>query len=265
MTAPMFATDLDRTLIYSRTALALGPDAPELVCVERYQDREASFMTQQAASLCDSLASLGTLVPVTTRMPDQLARVRLPGPPARYAIAANGGVLLVDGAVDRPWTAAVTSRLTDVAPLAEIWAEVQRACRPEWTKKLRDADGLFCYAVVDRALLPATFAADTAAWAAERGWQASLQGSKLYWLPTSLTKAAAVAEVARRIDVDVVLAAGDSLLDRDLLLGADRGIHPRHGELFDTGWTAPHVGRTEAAGVLAGQQVLEWFTEQASS
>ena len=58
------------------------------------------------------------------------------------------------------------------------------------------------------------------------------------------------------------LAAGDSLLDRDLLTYADRGIHPAHGELYGSGWSAPHVERTTAAGVLAGQQIVEWFGRQ---
>jgi hypothetical protein len=106
---------------------------------------------------------------------------------------------------------------------------------------------------------PGDFLAEAADWAAARGWSLSAQGRKLYWMPDGLTKAAAVREVASRVGAELVLAAGDSLLDRDLLCLADRAIFPAHGELFASGWSAPGVERTDAAGVLAGQQIVEWF------
>jgi hypothetical protein len=175
-------------------------------------------------------------------------------------VAANGGVLLVDEQVDASWTRQVRQRLADVAPLEEVWRHADRSCQPAWTTSLRIAADLFCYAVVDRQRMPEDFLDGVTEWAAERGWVTSLQGRKLYWVPKSLTKSAAVREVARRIDATLVLAAGDSLLDTDLLEYADLGAHPCHGELFETSWSAPHVTRTPAAGVLAGEQIVEWFT-----
>ncbi|MBB1247260.1 HAD family hydrolase, partial [Streptomyces durbertensis] len=44
----LFASDLDRTLIYSAAALGLtGPDhaAPRLLCVEVYQAKPLSYLT----------------------------------------------------------------------------------------------------------------------------------------------------------------------------------------------------------------------------
>jgi phosphoserine phosphatase len=83
-----------------------------------------------------------------------------------------------------------------------------------------------------------------------------LQGRKLYWVPEQLTKSAAVAEVAARAGATSVLAAGDSLLDVDMLLAADRAVHPAHGELFERGWSAPRVARTAARGALAGEELV---------
>ncbi len=56
-----------------------------------------------------------------------------------------------------------------------------------------------------------------------------------------------------------MLAAGDSLLDTDLLAASDRGIAARHGELVASGWHAAHVTVTQACGVLAGEQIVDWF------
>jgi hypothetical protein len=258
----LVASDLDRTLIYSRAALALTDGVPPLTCVEWRAGAQVSFLTQVAARLTAELANRTVLVPVTTRLPDQLARIRLPGPPSRFAVAANGGVLLVDGEPDPGWRRRITRRVAEAVPLSDVWGYVRHNCSPAWTSKLRNADGLFCYAVLGDGGAPAGFVAEAAGWAEDRGWTVSAQGRKLYWVPRGLTKSAAVAEVASRVEVELVLAAGDSLLDRDLLDYADRGIHPAHGELYSSGWSAPHVERTTAAGVLAGQQIVEWFTRQ---
>jgi hypothetical protein len=259
----LIATDLDRTLIYSRGAVeAHGAGDLDLVAVERHEDKDASWMTTAAATAFAALTERALVVPVTTRTPEQWQRIRLPGPAPRYAITANGGILLVDGRIDHSWDATVAAGLAQAAPLAEIWAHASRVCRPEWTVKLRNARGLFCYAVLHRKRMPAGFLAEAAGWAEQRGWQLSLQGRKLYWVPRSLTKSAAAAEVARRAGTETMFAAGDSLLDVDLLEAADRGIVARHGELVASGWRSPSVDVTEASGVQAGEGIVDWFTAQ---
>lgn len=260
----LVAIDLDQTLIYSTRAVERSPDASvPVVCVEIRDGRQVSFMTAAAAVAMVQLARHATLVPATTRVEGQLARVRLPGPAPRLAVAANGGLLLVDGVADRAWSRRVAAELGGSFPFAAMWEHVGRVCGPEWTTSLRDAHGLFCYAVVDLGLLPVGFVAEAAAWADERGWRTCLQGRKLYWLPKTLTKGAAVAEIARRTGAEVILAAGDSRLDVDLLTGADLAIHPSHGELWESGWSAPNVSRTSSAGVRAGQEIVEWLSARA--
>ena len=260
----LIATDLDRTLVYSRAALALTRDAlPPLTCVERRGDEQVGFLTATAARLLAALATRTVLAPVSTRLPEQLARVRLPGPPSRFAVAANGGVLLVDGVADRAWQRRIAVTVGESAFLSDVVTYIRQHCHPDWTVQVREAGGLFCYAVLGEAGAPDGFVAEAAEWAAARGWTVSAQGRKLYWVPRGLTKAAAVREVANRVGAELVLAAGDSLLDRDLLDYADQGIHPAHGELSASGWSAPHVARTAAAGVLAGQEIVEWLVARA--
>jgi hypothetical protein len=262
----LVATDLDRTLIYSRGALeAHGDTRRQLTAVERHEGKDASWMTREAAATFAALAGPALVVPVTTRTPEQWHRVRLPGPPPRYVITANGGVLLVDGRPDPGWARTVAGELARVAPLREVWEHASRVCRPEWTVKLRNARGLFCYAVLHRKRVPPGFVAEAGAWAAARGWQLSLQGRKLYWVPQSLTKSAAVAEVAGRGGTSLTVAAGDSLLDADLLESAGRGIAARHGELVGSGWTHPTVEVTAGAGVRAGAEIVRWFANQVAA
>jgi hypothetical protein len=249
-------TDLDRTLIYSAAALHLeGPDEtlPRLLCVEHYRAKPLSYVTEAAARLLERLAEAAVLVPTTTRTPEQYRRVRLLDKPPPYAICANGGHILVDGADDPEWAAGVRARATG-AELAEVHEHLTRI-GGEFVLKLRTASGLFSYAVVDRAALPAGWVADLSGWCAERGWRTSLQGRKVYCLPAGLTKAAAAAEVARRTGADRMLAAGDSLLDAELLEAADAALRPAHGELADSGWNAPNTAVTVTRGVAAGEEI----------
>lgn len=255
----LVACDLDRTLIYSAAALGLTmPDgqAPRLLCVETYQHKPLSYLTETAARLLADLADQAVFVPTTTRTREQYHRVRLPGPAPAYAVCANGGHLLVDGTTDPDWQADVRRRLTDCAPLAEVRDHLRRTADPAWLLKERVAEELFAYLVVDRAELPDTYVKELGDWAGPRGWTVSLQGRKIYAVPRPLTKSAAVAEVARRTGAETVYAAGDSLLDADFLLAADAGWRPGHGELADTGWTAPHVTALPERGVAAGERIL---------
>ncbi len=257
------ASDLDRTLIYSTAALQLAmpdADAPRLLCVEMYGNKPLSYLTETAAALLDQLARTTVFVPTTTRSREQYQRISLPGPAPKFAICANGGHLLVDGVSDPDWQDRVARRLADeCASLAEVRAHLVSTADPAWLLKERVAEDLFAYLVVERSLLPADWVRELAEWAEPRGWTVSLQGRKIYAVPRPLTKSAAMHEVARRAGATLTLAAGDSLLDADLLLAADRAWRPGHGELADTDWSAPHIDVLAERGVLAGEEILRRF------
>ncbi|GHF93762.1 HAD family hydrolase [Streptomyces zaomyceticus] len=264
----LVASDLDRTLIYSSAALALGmPDAqaPRLLCVEVHESKPLSYMTEDAADLLAQLTGEAVFVPTTTRTRKQYQRIQLPGTAPKYAICANGGHILVDGVTDADWHASVLRRLAEeCAPLSEIRAYLTATTDLSWVRKHRVAEDLFAYLVVERERLPEEWLARFGAWAEERGWTVSLQGRKVYAVPKPLTKSAAVREVARRIGATLTLAAGDSLLDADLLLAADRAWRPGHGELADSDWTAPHLDVLAERGVAAGEEILRRFRAAAA-
>ncbi|TMQ91007.1 HAD family hydrolase [Actinomadura soli] len=264
----LVCSDLDRTLIYSTAAFALdGPDEtmPRLLCVEFYQGAPLSYMTEASARTLEALAKAATFVPTTTRTPEQYRRVNLLEKPASYAICANGGHLLVDGVNDAEWAASVRRQLADsCAPLGAVQEHLLQTSG-DFVLKRRTASDLFAYTVVDRAALPPGWVDDLTAWCAERGWRTSLQGRKVYCLPAGLTKAAAAAEIARRTGASTTLAAGDSLLDIELLEAADFSVRPAHGELHDTGWTSPATAVTTARGVLAGQEIADRLLERATA
>ncbi len=264
-------SDLDRTLIYSRSAVdALGDpgEVQATTCVEMYEGAPQSFVSDRAVVSLEELAQTGRLVPTTTRTVEQFLRVQLPGPRPRFAICANGGHLLVDGVVDADHHADVVRRLaSSSAPLPEVLEVITgltagTSAQPPFVERVRVASDLFCYLIVDRPRLPRGWLDQLGGEAARRSWGVSLQGSKLYVVPTSLTKSAAASEVLSRTGSTWAVAAGDSLLDADLLEWAGAAIRPAHGELADSGWIRPHVEVTPSTGVRAGEQIARWLRER---
>lgn len=261
---PLVATDLDRTLIYSpRSAGVVDPATVQ--CVEQRHGVPVSTVTRAAAAALAELDRASTWVPTTTRTVAEYLRVRLPGhrdARPRHAVCANGGVLLVDGVVDHRWATHVRHLVAGAAALDEVASGLERrvADLPDRvTGPVRRADGLFLCIVVDPERRPDGWVEEVAAFCTGRGWRACVQGDKVYALPAELTKTAAVEEILRRAPAERVLAAGDSLLDADLLLRADAGIRPAHGELHTTGWGADHVTVTSTTGIRAGEDIARWL------
>ncbi|MBM7368786.1 HAD family hydrolase [Gordonia hydrophobica] len=263
----LVATDLDRTMIYSRAAGARDVDR----CVEVYDGAPLSYMTEAAAGLLAALADRTPVVPVTTRTRGQFERIELPGGPFRFAVVSNGGRILHAGENDDPWRRRVVAAAATSATLAEVHADLLTRIHTDWVGKVRVADDLFCYLVVEPSRQPADFLAQWHAWCEPRGWSVSQQGRKIYAMPHAVTKSAAVAHVRDRLIDDgllrpdaPVLAAGDGRLDADLLTYADRAIRPRHGELEESGWTTDNLRITDSSGIMAGEEILRWFADRST-
>ncbi|NUP27637.1 MAG: HAD family hydrolase [Nocardia sp.] len=269
MTEPkplLVATDLDRTMIYS--SAAAGATAAETVCVEYLDGAPLSYMTVAAADRMRGLAVAAALVPTTTRTIEQFGRIGLPGAPWPYAVTSNGGNILVNGVPDPRWRQDIDAAVrAGGAGLAEVEAALRARIDESWVLKFRRADDLFCYLVVDLAATPPEFLAEWDAWCRPHGWSASRQGRKIYTMPAAVCKSRAVAEVRARLVASggsvataPTLAAGDGALDAEMLAAADHAIRPRHGELEELGWTCPGLTVTAAAGIEAGEEILDWFT-----
>ncbi len=260
----LVAVDLDQTVVYSRRSA--GDAGPSQV-VEHLDGEPLSSMTDGAVHAYAELAARHAVVPVTTRTVAQYERITLPVP-AAHAVCANGGVLLVDGARDEAWAGWVRGVCARSAPLADVQARLAEAAAEPWVRLVRTAEDLFCYLVAhSREQVPETWLAALTRDLAVAGWAVSVQGRKVYAVPAGLSKAAAVERLAGLLGTDVLLAAGDSLLDRPLLeLVVARGgaaVRPAHGELHEQVWSGAHV--TAATGARAGEELLGWLAERADA
>ena len=124
----VFASDLDNTLLYSRSHKREGD-----VCVEHIKGEAHGFMTPLAIERLREVSQKVRLIPVTTRSVEQYRRIEWPeGTAPEYAVTTNGAVLLHGGEVDAAWReahypAATTSPHAGAGSQSE---SVYDSCRP---------------------------------------------------------------------------------------------------------------------------------------
>lgn len=260
----IYASDLDRTLIYSLSAIGVPADSPGLVPAEIVDGRTVSYISQQALAVLKELAAKMVFMPVTTRTIAQYRRINLFQETVipDYAITSNGGNILVNGKVDQEWRAAV-GRLVErgSAPAEEAGSIVRSVVRPEWIASERYCDELFYTFVVIRDALPLDEITRMASRLDGLGWKVSLQGRKLYIVPEAVNKSDAILHVRRTVQSEPMVASGDSLLDKSLLAAADYAIAPCHGEIFaeqQAGLVKLEYPFTKQAGVFAGDEIMEY-------
>ncbi|MET3172467.1 UNVERIFIED_ORG: hydroxymethylpyrimidine pyrophosphatase-like HAD family hydrolase [Arthrobacter sp. UYCu721] len=265
----MVACDLDRTLIYSTNSMDLqcsDSSAPALVVAEVYEGAPLSFMTRAAWNILERLVQEAIFVPVTTRTVQQFRRVNIPGRNRGYAVTTNGAVLLHDGIPDPEWTEIIQDSVkVNCAPLQEVHDRLLGPAKPPAILRGRVAEDTFVYSIVNREELSADYLEELSGWCQERGWTTSLQGRKLYCVPSPVTKEAALAEIRRRQPVDVLLAAGDSRLDAGMLQLSEIAIRPAHGELHQDAFQLAHLRVTSVPGILAGEEILQFAASHAKA
>ncbi|MDI4644725.1 HAD family hydrolase [Cohnella hashimotonis] len=261
----IFASDLDQTLIYSERSMG-NVSKEEIVPVELYEGRFISFMTKTAMDKLEQLTELASFVPVTTRTPEQYRRIFAISDRYRptYAIVSNGGTVLVNGEPDPEWRETVGQALrSGCAGHAEVRERFDRIAHESWVKSSRLCDELFFSIVVERELVPEAEIEALKAELSMLGWHFSLQGRKIYLVPDSVTKGAALLYVKQRIGSEFVFGAGDSLLDESLLLASDFAVAPVHGELGVRYDAHTHIHFTRSTGILASEELLDIANEYA--
>lgn len=253
----MFASDLDRTLIYSKRAVQeFSGDISDLKQVEIKGNKALSFMTFQACELLWDIATRTLFVPITTRSNEQFNRLSLLGDiPHLYAVTANGAHLFYKGKLDKQWEETILRRLKkEVASVQEL-KYVLSSHHIVLEGKERIVDDLFFYYILSRPQdildLEKIHPLITAI-----GWRFSQQGRRLYFVPTPVCKGEAIKYIKEREGIKTIIGAGDSRLDEDFLKLCDVGYVPRHGEIVANGLIHDGYQITKSYGVKAGEEIL---------
>jgi len=255
----MFASDLDRTLIYSQRALEAlqTPLTEKMMPVERREEKEVSFMTKESFFLLQEIAKKCLFVPVTTRTYEQYKRVFIfeKEIPVAYNVTNNGSHIYYQGELITEWKTRVLSRLEEECIQKERLLKQLEKFDIKGTLKI--ADHLFFYYILHQPLLGEE-KHRLIEMAEAVGWKVSLQGKKLYFMPVPICKGEAIQYIQKREGITTVFGAGDSTLDEPFLAVCDSFLIPRHGELA-LHWKSgtSHDDVTKNNGAYAGEEIIQ--------
>lgn len=259
----LFASDLDRTLIYSKRFL--HHYKKKFYLIETKDNTEISFMTELSINILKKLAKKVLFVPVTTRTIEQYKRISffknvvVP----KYAIVSNGGNVLVNGKIDSYWSNYISFKIkSESMSYKKVLQRFNEIKNKEWIYRQRKADGFFYYFIIDRDNMPLDEIADFKKWLLKTGWNISIQDRKLYLVPKLLNKSTALNYIQNKTGKNKIIASGDSMLDLSMLESADAAICPSHGEIYTlckegSLSISKHIIFTDNKGISASEEILE--------
>ncbi|MEK5038408.1 HAD family hydrolase [Sporosarcina sp. FSL K6-3457] len=255
----LFTSDLDRTLIYSESMMKKYPINDTVMAIEYKEDEIISFMSQQSMELLKQFHEKNLFVPVTTRAIYQYERIVAfqQWIQPKYAIMSNGGTILIDGKPDAEWSQLIREKITTTSlpkeDMLQLFAEIRNE---NWVGKEYYIDELFYMFPVNRQCIPYQELKGFEKRILKIGWRMFLHGRKLYVLPIQLNKAFAVTHLKNYVDYDMHIAAGDSLMDYEMLIQAAIGYSPPHGEIFEKQGLDPKVTWLKEHGAASAEELL---------
>lgn len=259
----IFASDLDRTLIYTKKLIE--EENKDIVLAERYLGKELSYMKSGVVEKIKKMKNKVLFVPVTTRTIEQYNRIFVINEHIKpvYAIVSNGGNILINGKVDTEWRNIIRKAVDKITHYKFVQKQFLNSFKDtSWIDKMVLRDELF-FSVhfKDKELINVSEFSNFKDWAEENNWTVSLQGRKLYIVPEPVNKWDALLYLKEKEKKKKIISAGDSFLDYPLLINADYAICASHGELKslieEKILKQGHISLTEERGINASEEILE--------
>jgi len=257
----IFASDLDRTLIYS--SFFLKSDITNTVPVELKAEKEISHMTEKSLKLLSLINEKVLFIPITTRSLEQFKRISIFNDtiPLKYAVVANGAIILKNGEVDLYWQNHILSQMNSLISPIELIEKCRFFLDSEYIKSYRCCDDLFLYAVLKSDKLDSSDFNNLIEIADKEGYLVSKNNKKVYIIPKFINKWSPLKYIMELEGEDEIIAAGDSYLDLPLLNNSLHGMVPYHGELQrlyrDNLMEHKSIYYTKEEGLLASDEFLE--------
>ena len=219
----IYASDLDRTLLYSDRFLESHPCDSELNLAD-----ESSVNSYISKQVLDKLTEVSRFdgvrfIPITTRNLAQYQRINLGDINPEYAITSNGGVVVYKGERMIEWDAYINSELNrdELEEIRGRFDELPGACRVASI-----VDGVFVFTKSDdinavREVLP-EFRCKYP------NYRFIIEKQKVYALPEIVRKENALNWLKNILGEKFVIASGDSEFDMGILSEADIPVVPGH-------------------------------------
>ncbi|MBU3114288.1 hypothetical protein [Clostridium lacusfryxellense] len=266
----IFASDLDSTLIYSSRHCSLINEQ-ELLPVDFYKNQMCSFITKPMQSTLEHINESMIFVPVTTRSRDQYTRIKYINDvlKPKYAVVANGGIILKNGIELPAWSDISLSKIKQVVSTHDMIKLCSFFLESDFVKTYKSCEDFFIYSILDEDKLSNSISNGEVdinylrvlrSFCKDYNYSVSKQGKKIYIVPNCINKYDPIEYIKHLENINVLFSAGDSLLDYPLIKNSTYGIIPSHGELL-LNLQREEIGEsvyiTKESGIYAGQEILD--------
>lgn len=271
----IFASDLDSTIIYSsRNCNVINKE--ELFPVDFYNNSNCSFITKSMQDKLDYINKNMLFIPVTTRSPKQYKRMKYFYDVIKpeYAVVANGGIILKNGNELSTWSDIISTKIKGVVSVNTMIKLCSFFLESDFIKSYKTCEDLFIYSIVDEDKLANMLSKQEVdldffevlrLFCSKHNYSLSKQGRKVYIVPNCINKYDPINYIMKLENIDILIAAGDSVLDYPIIEHSNYGIVPSHGELLrnlPVKKLADTVYITKESGISAGEEILDIVHEK---
>lgn len=262
----VFASDLDRTLIFSKKFFAEQGETPtDIFPIDKVGDKEISYISNTGYANLQRINRAIEFIPVTSRTTEEYHRVfNAHTMQPKYAIVSSGGKILKNGIEDEEWNSIVNNNISEVKNTIQTISEKLTQHIPtEMIRDVRFSEDLFWRILLHDNSMVSQLLNDHSDSFKDAGYELSATGSRIYIVPRFVTKWGALEFLLNKIKATKVIAAGDSLMDLEMIQMADIGITSPHGEIYEVGndKDLKDLFITKNIGVPAGEEILSKVLE----
>lgn len=247
----LYATDMDRTMVFSHRFIEEYPPVSSYEVAETHNGKIISYISSPVKKRLNKINSKDGLyvVPVTTRSIDEFNRINL-GLNPKYAIVSNGGTILKNGEPLEDWEEYIKSN-SCMEDLMKCMLDLDELDSVDRATKV--IDGKYLFNKTNNGVL---FDSEVALLAEKYpNLQFTRQRAKIYVIPKSFSKAIALRWLQHKLECDKLVASGDSELDLPMLAIADYAVIPEHGDLISLGFVTE--GRIVNGGIDSPLQTFD--------
>lgn len=248
----IFATDLDRTMIFSEKFL--NDKNKDLVV--GYQDGKIkSYMTCKAEKILNELKVKITVIPCTTRSREQFERIPY-FQNCKYIVCANGAIILRNGQEDPQWKMVMQENLFMCIKELKEYKEQLEQKNFVTENKVSIVDGYFLFFKV-KSNLKMKCQEYLETLLNKKKFYYSISGKKVYIFPSFISKENALKYLIDKIGDNSVIVAGDSELDFGMInLATKRAFIPVY-EVKNFDNKMKNITFIHDSGIFSGELILE--------
>lgn len=228
----IYASDLDRTLIFSQAFLDMHPTPSDSELIIADKSKVNSFIDSRVYQglKCFVKSNKVKFIPVTTRSILEYQRTIISQKLSpEWAITTCGGQILHFGEVFKPWEEYLHQYL-DFEQLNEIINEFNRLeATSAYKSKLIDNRYIFSK-TTDRDKTKADFLELEKKY---KDYRFTLDKHKVYAIPRVFDKGKTLTWLSQWLDNDLIVSSGDSGLDVPMMLVSDIFFLPNHHNIKD--------------------------------